>query len=370
MLHQPVISDVRKIAVLRANALGDYLFTLPALEALKQTYPDAELVYLGNAWHETWLAGRPGPVDRVIVVPRCKGIPEERDHIEDAVAVDAFFDSMRAESFDIALQMHGGGGNSNPFVRALGARVSAGLCADGAPPLDINIPYVLYQNEILRYLEVAGAVGAAPVTVEPRLVVTDRDMKELHAQLTKVRAPYVVLHPGASDIRRRWPAKKMAALADAFIERDMEVCITGVAAEAEDVAAIIGRCRHRPHDLCGKLSLNAMTALLAGAELVVSNDTGPLHLARAVGTRTIGIYWIGNVINAGPPVAQGHRYCMSWTLNCPSCGMDCVRHDAHVPRNGCSHSESFVDAITLEEVWRHADALLGATVATQRSAMQ
>src|SRR3989442_10772331 len=63
------VPGVARIAVLRANAVGDFIFTLPALAAVKAAYPGAELVLLGAPWHERFLSGRPGPVDRVLVVP-------------------------------------------------------------------------------------------------------------------------------------------------------------------------------------------------------------------------------------------------------------------------------------------------------------
>src|SRR3954453_6431877 len=63
------IPGVRRIAVLRANALGDFILTLPAFEALAAAYPEAEIVLLGRAWHRQFLAGRPGPIDRVIAIP-------------------------------------------------------------------------------------------------------------------------------------------------------------------------------------------------------------------------------------------------------------------------------------------------------------
>ena len=58
--------DVRKIVVLRPGAVGDFVFALPALHALKQAHPAAELVLAGKAWHRAFLRGRPGPVDRVV----------------------------------------------------------------------------------------------------------------------------------------------------------------------------------------------------------------------------------------------------------------------------------------------------------------
>src|SRR5690348_10443985 len=107
---------MRKIAVLRANALGDFIFVLPALQALRERFPDAEIVYLGKKMHEVFLTGRPGPVDRVIVVPPYPGVGETEDYEPDLIAVQDFFKRMQEEQFDMAIQLHGGGHFSNPFL--------------------------------------------------------------------------------------------------------------------------------------------------------------------------------------------------------------------------------------------------------------
>ena len=70
----PPVPDVRRIAVLRANGLGDYVVAEPALAALRATYPDAEVTLLGAQHHVGLLAGRPSPVDRVVTVPLMPGV--------------------------------------------------------------------------------------------------------------------------------------------------------------------------------------------------------------------------------------------------------------------------------------------------------
>jgi ADP-heptose:LPS heptosyltransferase len=73
-----LVEGVHKLAVLRANAIGDYLVSLPALEALRAAYPQAELVLLGAGWHAGFLAGRPGPVDRCLAVPPTVGVRDDQ----------------------------------------------------------------------------------------------------------------------------------------------------------------------------------------------------------------------------------------------------------------------------------------------------
>src|SRR5215217_6194593 len=117
-----------KIAVLRANAVGDYIFALPALESLRAAYPHAEIVLIGAPWHARFLTGRPGPVDRVIELPPLPGL-REPGLGQPPADREAFLAAMREERFDLVLQLHGGGAHSNPLVAAMGARITAGLRA-------------------------------------------------------------------------------------------------------------------------------------------------------------------------------------------------------------------------------------------------
>src|SRR5207248_3041051 len=106
-------------------------------------------------------------------------------------AVERFFDAMVRERFDLAIQLHGGGRHSNPFVLRLGAGMTAGLKTPDAPPLDRWIPYVYFQPEILSYLEVVSLVGARPTTLEPRMAVTETDLTEAHRVVPEAGRPLV-----------------------------------------------------------------------------------------------------------------------------------------------------------------------------------
>lgn len=346
------LSDVRKIAVLRANALGDYLFAVPALTALRETYPDAEIVLLGLRWHVAFLAGRAGPVDRVEVVPPYNEVGYLGEPQPEAEA--QFFDAMRAEHFDLALQIHGGGRNSNPFVQRLGARVTAGLCTPDAPRLDRWLPYVYYQSEVMRYLEVVRLVGATTSAIEPTLALHDSDMAEARRVLSA--DSLVIVHPGATDPRRCWPVAQFAAVADALAADGATIAVSGTASERPLVEAVIAAMHAPAIDLCDRLSIGGFAGALALADLLVSNDTGPFHLAGAVGTPAVGIFWLANVITAVEPFRATRRLAISWRTACPICGAPLLHSD--YANAECNHRESVVAEVPVGEVLGYARELL------------
>jgi ADP-heptose:LPS heptosyltransferase len=347
----PRVPGVRRIAALRANALGDLLVALPALEAVRAAYPDAELVLLARRWHHEFLSGRPGPVDRVIELPPLLGVsvPDDGDAPTDPPA--DFIAALRAERFDVALQLHGGGRFSNPFVRRLGARVTAGPRARDAQALDRWFRYEYWQHEALRYLEVAALVGAAPVSLQATVAVTESDRAEALRVVPAVEGRLVAVHPGAGDRRRRWPAERFAAVADALAGDGAHVVVTGDAADRDLVARVVGAMRRPARPLAGALSLGGLAGLLERCALVMGNDTGPLHLARAVGVPTVAVYWAGNLLNAGPLGRGRHRTPVSWTTHCPVCGVNVIEER-------CDHDPSFVAAVGAEPVLEEARDLL------------
>lgn len=353
----PVVPGVDKIAVLRANGLGDLLFAVPALDALRAAYPRAEIVLLARRWHADFVPGRMPAVDRVVAIPLARGIWAPPGHVDDPAELERFFAAMFAERFDLALQLHGGGRHSNPFLRRLGARVTAGLRTPDAEPLDRWVPYAYYQSEVFRLLETVATVGAPPVGLEPRLTVLDEDRAEASAVLGEVDGdgrPLVALHPGATDGRRRWSPARFAAVGDALADAGARVVVTGEAGEAELVDAVVQAMRSGACGIAGQLSTGGLAGLLARCAVAVSNDSGPLHVAAAVGAATVGIYWCGNMINAGPVTRTRHRPAISWRLDCPTCGTNCIT-------GSCDHRESFVDDVPVDEVRASALDLLAAS---------
>ncbi|WP_214367331.1 glycosyltransferase family 9 protein [Pseudonocardia sp. H11422] len=353
------VDGVRRIAVLRCNAIGDYLMATPALAALRAAYPAAELTLLGAPWHADFLGARPGPVDRVLVLPDVPGLAGQPGDVPPAGDLPGFLAAARADRFDVAVQLHGGGSRSNPLVAELGARCTVGLRAPDAPPLDRTVPYRYYQPEVDRYLEVVGLLGAGGPTEYPEMNVTADERRAAADLVPPGRGPRVAIHAGATDPRRRWPAARFARVVERLSSDGASVVLTGTSGDAATSAAIRARAGVPVVDLTGRTALGVLAAVLRRCAVMVSNDTGPLHIARAMGTPTVGLYWCGNVINAAPVTRTRHRPLLSWTVHCPECGVDCTpAGQMHRPGEGCEHRPSFLEQIPVAEVLEETRDLL------------
>lgn len=344
-------ADIERIVVLRGGGLGDLLFAYPALSALAAAYPGASITLLGTPMHAALLRGRPGPVSHIEELPSAQGV---RPGPENEEVQAAFFERMQEQRYDLAVQIHGGGRNSNPFLLKLGARHTVGTQTPDAVPLERSLPYVYYQNEFLRALEVVGLAGAAPVSLEPQLTVTSAETEAGRRILGTSSRPVVAIHPGATDPRRRWPASSFAAVAALAARDGSDVVVVGDDGDAPAAAEIVRLAQaeseeSRIRSLAGKLSLTELGGVLSAATVVVGNDSGPRHLAQAVGTATVGIYWIGNVISAGAMGRMLHRVHVGWTTECPVCGVDVTQVGWTAER--CEHDESFVQQIQPDEVY-------------------
>ena len=352
---QPRFADVRRIAVLRGSGLGDLVQALPAVEALRAAYPDAEVTLLGTPAHRALLSGRPSPFSGLEVLPLRPGVRDGEP--EDPAATAAFLAKMRGRSFDLAVQLHGGGRNSNPFLLQLGARHTIGTRTADAPPLERTRPYLYYQHEIARTLEVVALAGAVPVQLEPRLPLLPEEQARRRTRSRE--RPTVVLHPGATDPRRRWPAARFAAVASALVRDGARVVVVGDQADvpaAEEIVSAVHGLGGQATSRAGQQTLAELVQTLLDSDVVLANDSGPRHVAAALGIATVGIYWVGNVINASPLSRSRHRLQISFTAACPVCGIDITQVGWTAER--CAHDLSIVAGVRPDRVLADVRALL------------
>jgi hypothetical protein len=257
-------------------------------------------------------------------------------------------------------------------LHRLGARHTIGTRTPDAIPLERTIPYVYYQHEVLRALEVVALAGAAS-SGRPVLTPTPAELDRGAALVGGGSSggdgrPVVAIHPGASDPRRRWPADRFGRLAARLAHHGVRVVVVG---EGEDVALadhIVSVAReHVPRraslvsSLAGRLDLSDLVGVLASVDAFVGNDSGPRHVAEAVGTATSAVFWFGNVINAGALGRTSHRVAMAFSTACPVCGVDITQVGWTAER--CEHDESVVDGVGLDEVWENTREVLEGVLA-------
>lgn len=282
--------QVKRIAVLRALKLGDLLCAVPAFRALRAAHPFAEIRLIGLPWAAELVRQLDSYLDGLCVLPGFPGMPEAPF---DARAFTRFLADVQDWGPDLVLQMHGSGDLSNPLTLLLGGQTTAGFYRPGqlCPDPDRFIPYPDDLPEIGRHLRLLEHLGMPAVGEYKELPVFDADRRELAAlrSVVGLTRPYAVIHPGASVPERQWPPERFAAVADWLIGQGLHVVLTGGPAEAGIVQAVCERMAQRCTSLAGRTRLGALAELLADAALLVSNDTGVMHVGEAVGTPLVAV---------------------------------------------------------------------------------
>lgn len=295
----------RRVVVVRASRIGDFLCATPALRALRAALPAAEFTVIGLPFNRD-LAERSPHVDRFVPFPGFPGIAEQ---FFDARTATAFFRRMQGEAFDLAIQMHGSGVYANPFTLLLGARHTAGFVrpGDGPSRLDAALPLPDRGHEIDRVLALPRFLGAPDRGRQVEFSLTPADHAAAAVLLADSRPPWIALHPGARDAARRWPAARFAAAGSALRARCGGTLVVVGNAETQQAAVTIAREAGGPViDLAGRTSLPVLGAVLARCALLLTGDSGPAHIAYALDTPSVTIFGDTDPARWGPPTSGPH----------------------------------------------------------------
>lgn len=302
------LTNVGRVLVFRALQLGDLLCSLPALRALRRALPQAHVALLSLPWARDFVARYPAYVDEFIEFPGYPDLPErEPDHAE----LPRFVTRMQERQFDLTIQMHGSGGIVNAMLEAFGAKGNAGYCEPHDSTADRGrfLPYPSDVHEIHRHLKLMEFLGAPAASDALEFPLRDQDYAELliHPEATQLRAGnYVCLHAGARYMTRRWPVERLARVGDHFASQGFAAVLTGSASERTLTEAVAAAMRSPCVNLAGKTTLGAAGALLSGARLVITNDTGMSHLAAAVGVPSVVVVLSSDASRWAPLQAARH----------------------------------------------------------------
>ncbi|AEV83542.1 glycosyl transferase [Actinoplanes sp. SE50] len=267
------------ILVLRALGVGDLATGVPALRALRSAFPGRELVLAAPRWL-TPLVDLIGGVDRVLPVDGLDGVGAPG--LPEAVS-----------GAELAVNLHGSGPESHRMLRGAG-RLWGFRCA-AAEHLD-GPEWVRDEHEVHRWCRMLRYYGVAADESDLSL------MKPLVGS-----ASVTVVHPGAKSASRRWPPERYAAVARELAGRGHRVVITGSGAERDLTAKVAADAGLGPEAL-PDTDIGSLAALIAGARLLISGDTGVSHLATGFGTPSVTLFGPMSPAYWGPPPGRArHR---------------------------------------------------------------
>lgn len=338
--REEIWSRARNVLCVRLDALGDVLMTTPALRALRESVPGRRLT-LFTSTSGAAVAGLVDVVDDVLVhdtpwmkatAPRADSRPEHH-----------LIEKLRASRFDAAVIFTVY--SQNPLPAAL-------LCYLADIPVRLahcrENPYQLLtdwvpetepergvRHEVRRQLDLVASVGCRTHDERMALRVPPRARQRVRALLAEARIdgrqPWAVIHPGASAPSRRYPPEGFAEAARALtVATGCQVVFTGSEGERPLVEMIRGSMGAPSVSLAGQLDLAELAALLEAAPLLISNNTGPVHVAAALGTPVVDLYALTNPQHT--PWATPHRvlfhdvpcrYC--YKSVCPEGHNNCLR---------------------------------------------
>lgn len=258
---------MNRIVVLRALGLGDLLTAVPALRALRTTYPSARIRLAGPAALAP-LALLTGAVDEVV----------------DTAALSPLDDALA--SADLAVNLHGRGPQSTQLLAATRPHRLVAFGLDGRV-------WRATEHEARRWCRLLTESG---IPADPG------DLDLPRPPVGSAAPGAVVLHPGAASASRRWPVERWAEVARVLAGDGRHVVISGGPSETELAAEVVRRARLPPEaSLAGRTGVLALAALVADASLLIAGDTGVAHLATAYRTPSVLLFGPTPPALWGPP---------------------------------------------------------------------
>ncbi len=276
----------KRILIFNVNWLGDVLFSSAAIRNIRRNYPDSYIACIIPSRCYSILKGNPY-LDEVIIF-------DEKDRHKGMLAKLNFVSLLREKKFDLAFLLH------RSFSRALICRLAGIPQRIGhntkkraflltkriTPPKKDSLHRIDY------YLDIIEKAG---LRIEDRYLdffFTPEDEKHVEDFLKKNSFDkndfIVALNPGGNWLLKRWPKNYWALLADRLISQDKaKVIFTGSVSDLPLINQIKGQMEEKPLIVCGVFNIKQLAALAARVNLFITADTGPLHIANAVGAKKI-----------------------------------------------------------------------------------
>lgn len=290
------------LCLLRLSALGDVTHVLPLVNTLRTAWPACAVTWIVGRGEQRLLDGLPGV--ELLVYDKRTGLAGMR----------ALRRELRGRRFDALLQMQVAA-RANLLSAFVPARRRIGY--DRARSKDLHGLFVnerIPDRPGIHALDAIGSfcepLGLRQTQVVWNLPVPGDARDWARAQWPADGAPTLVISPCSSHVRRNWYPDRYAAVADHAAAQGWRIVLCGgrSALERDTADAILAATRAPPLDLVGRDTLKQLPALLERADLVMTPDSGPMHIANAMGTRVLGLHAASNPVRSGP--YSDRRYCV------------------------------------------------------------
>ncbi len=284
-----------RILIIKPSALGDVVHALPVLNLLKRRWPEARISWLVGSQFANLLEGHP-QLEEVIRFDRHR-FAQVWWNPKALLELLKFGFGLRRRHFDLIIDLQGllRSGLTTRLARSpirvgfRNARELAWIFYTHRVNADLN------AHALDRYLRVADQLGCDRAPVEFVFPAT-RDDGAAVERLVPNDRPFAVLLPGTNWPTKRWPVEYFAALVGPLKQRYNFASVVAGGGDASNLARQI----HGAFDLTGRTTLRQLVALLQRAEIVIANDSGPMHIAAALGRPLVTMFGPTNPARTGP----------------------------------------------------------------------
>jgi heptosyltransferase I len=295
------MSSPASLCLLRSSAIGDVTHVVPLVRTLQAAWPQAQLTWVVGKLERKLVGDLPG-VDFVTF-----------DKAAGWNGMRAVWSALRGRRFDALLQMQVA---LRSNLLSLGIKADRRVGYDAARAKDLHGLVVNERIPARTGEHVLDAIGSfcEPLGLQQTEVRWDIPIPdEAHAWAAEQLpgdAPTLLVSPASSHALRNWRAERYAAVMDHAAARGWRVALVGgpSAGERTMADAVFAACRHAPLDLTGRDTLKKLLALLGRAQLLLTPDSGPMHMANAVDTKVLGLHAASNLHRSGP--YSDRRWCV------------------------------------------------------------
>lgn len=340
----------RRILIARLDRLGDVVLSTPVIRHMRKIFPDAYIAFMVRSPNRDVVENNPD-LNEVILYDKAGS---EKSFFG---AARFALGALRKKKFDTAIALHPTTRTHIAFFLA-GIPVRIGYARKMDRLLTERIPHSKHEGEMhealynFQLLKKAGfdVSGADP---RPYIVTGGRDkafVDELQGRM-KIGPNIIAVHAGASCSSKRWPAERFAEAADVLgAKYGAEIVIVGGKDTEEFSRKVVSAMKRKTCDLTGKLGIGALAEVLSRSRLFISNDSGPVHVAVAVGTPVVVIF--GRKNPGLSPKRWGPLGKRDIVLHKDVGCVKCLAHE-------CQIGFKCLDAVTVDDVVRAAEKILG-----------